>query len=201
VGLVVLEPDEAVNDQTMLRGGGRSVYRQAEITGRFQWNHGQQMFLSYTRSRAEGHLNDFSGFLGNFPAPLIRSDLYANLPGDLPNRFLAWGRVNLPWGLQLLPIMEFRDGFAYARVNALGDYVGTPFSRQDRFPAFFSADGRMLKDIKVNPKYTLRFSVSGFNLSNHFNALSVHANSADPQYGIFFGNYKVRYRADFDVLF
>jgi hypothetical protein len=159
------------------------------------------MFLSYTRSRAEGQLNDFSGFLGNFPSPLIRTDLYANLPGDLPNRFLAWGRVNLPWGLQLLPIMEFRDGFAYARVNVLGDYVGTPFSRHERFPDFFSADGRMLKDFKVNPKYTLRLSVSGFNLSNHFNALSVHANTADPQYGVFFGNYKVRYRADFDILF
>ena len=201
VGLVVVEPEEAAGDQTMLRGGGRSIYRQAEITGRFQGKHGQQLILSYTRSRAEGHLNDFSDFLGNFPSPLIRSDLYANLPADLPNRFLVWGRVNLPWGLQLLPIVEYRDGFAYARVDVLGDYIGTPFSRQDRFPNFFSADGRMLKDIKVNPKYTLRFAVSGFNLSNHFNALSVHANSADPQYGVFFGNYRLRYRADFDVLF
>jgi hypothetical protein len=43
--------------------------------------------------------------------------------------------------------------------------------------------------------------VSGFNLTNHFNALSVHANTADPQYGVFFGNYHLRYRADFDVLF
>jgi hypothetical protein len=201
VGLVVLEPDEVVNNQTMLRGGGRSVYRQAEITGRFEGRNGQQLFLAYTRSRAEGHLNDFSGFLGNFPSPLIRTDLYSNLPGDLPNRFLAWGRVNLPGGFQLLPIMEYRDGFAYARVDALGDYIGMPFSRRDRFPSFFSVDGRILKDIKVNAKYTLRFSVSGFNLSNHFNALSVHANSADPQYGVFFGNYHVRYRADFDVLF
>jgi hypothetical protein len=132
---------------------------------------------------------------------LIRADLYSNLPENLPNRFLGWGRVNLPWGLQLLPIIEYRNGFSYARVNALGDYVGTPFSRRDRFPNFFSADGRMLKDIKVNAKYTLRFSVSGFNLSNHFNALSVHANTADPLYGVFFGNYHLRYRADFDVLF
>ena len=44
-------------------------------------------------------------------------------------------------------------------------------------------------------------SVSGFNLTNHFNALAVHANVDDPQYGIFFGNYHIRYRADFDVLF
>lgn len=201
IGLVVLEPDDVVNNQTFLRGGGRSSYHQAEITGQFAWKGGQQLFVSYTRSLAEGQLNGFSGFLGNFPSPLIRTDLYSHLPGDLPNRLLAWGRVNMPWGLQLLPIMELRDGFAYARLNALGDYVGMPFSQHDRFPNFFSADARILKDIKVNPKYTLRFSVSGFNLSNHFNALSVHANTADPQYGIFFGNYHVRYRADFDVLF
>jgi len=31
--------------------------------------------------------------------------------------------------------------------------------------------------------------------------LSVHANVADPYYGTFFGNYHLRYRADFDVLF
>jgi hypothetical protein len=29
----------------------------------------------------------------------------------------------------------------------------------------------------------------------------VHANTADPQYGIFFGNYKRRYRFDFDIIF
>jgi hypothetical protein len=201
VGLVVLEPDEAAPNQTALRGGGRSSYKQAEITGRLEWKHGQQLIFSYTRSLAEGQLNDFSGFLGNFPSPLIRNDLYSRLPGDLPNRFLAWGRVNLPWGVQLLPIVEYRDGFAYARVDEIGDYIGMPFSKRDRFPNFFSADGRVLKDFKVNPKYTLRFAMSGFNLSNHFNPLSVHANSADPQYGVFFGNYKLRYRADFDVLF
>jgi hypothetical protein len=58
-----------------------------------------------------------------------------------------------------------------------------------------------MKDIQVNPKYTLRFSVSGMNLTNHFNALAVHSNIADPQNGIFFGTYPRRFRADFDVIF
>jgi hypothetical protein len=196
----VLDPNEEPGSQT-LTGGGRSAYKQAEVTGRFQWNKGQQLNLSYIRSRAQGSLNDFSGFLGNFPTPLIRQNLYSNLPGDLPNRMLAWGRVNLPGDLQFMPMVEYRNGFSYAPVSVLGDYVGTPFSSRSRFPNFFSADARVLKDIKVNAKYTLRFSVSGFNLSNHFNALSVHANAADPQYGVFFGNYRLRYRADFDVLF
>jgi hypothetical protein len=39
------------------------------------------------------------------------------------------------------------------------------------------------------------------NLTNHFNALAVHSNNADPLSGIFFGNYPRRFRADFDVIF
>ena len=59
----------------------------------------------------------------------------------------------------------------------------------------------MLKDIKVSPKYTFRLSVTVNNLTNHFNALAVHSNIADPMFGTFFGNYPRRFRADFDVIF
>src|SRR5581483_3232588 len=126
-GLVVLDPQDVETDLFMMRGTGRALYRQAEITGRFDWSHGQQLFLTYTHGRAEGTLNDFTGFVGNFPAPLVRPSVYSNLPGDVPNRFLAWGRLNLPEGLQMLPLVEYRSGFPYARVNAVGDYVGMPF--------------------------------------------------------------------------
>jgi len=157
--------------------------------------------LTYTHSRAQGSSNDFSGFVGNFPAPLVRPSIYTNLPGDAPNRFLAWGRVNLPEGMKLLPMLEYRTGYPYAPVNVVGDYIGIPYTDHNRFPSYFSADARIVKDIPVKDKYTLRFSWSGFNLSNHFNPLSVHANNADPFYGTFFGYYRLRYRADFDVLF
>ena len=197
-GLVVLDPQLA-NDRYALMGGGRSLYQQAEFMARLEMKKGQQLYFSYTRSRAQGHLNDFNNFLGNFPVPLIHPNLYANLPGNLANRILAWGRVNLPWAMQLLPMAEYRSGFAYASVDQLGNYVGTPYSRH--FPNVVSLDARIMKDVKVNAKYTLRFSASGFNLTNHFNALAVHANVDDPQYGVFFGNYHRRYRADFDVLF
>jgi len=101
----------------------------------------------------------------------------------------------------LLPIVEYRNGFPYAQFDALQDYVGIPNRSDTRFPHFFSADARLLKDFKVSPKYTLRLSVTGFNLTNHFNALAVHANVADPQFGVFFGNYHRRYRGDFEVVF
>ena len=198
-GLVLLEPAVVQGTNALvLNGSGQSHYRAAEITARLAWKHGQ-WFLAYTRSRNQGDLNGFSGFLGNYPLPLVRPNVSATLSGDLPNRFLAWGTLQLPWLVQILPIVEYRNGLPYAQYDVLGNYVGTP--NATRFPNFFSADTRILKDVKVSPKYTLRFSVTGNNLSNHFNALAVHANIADPMYGIFFGNYPRRFRADFDVIF
>ena len=184
-----------------LGGSGHSSYRQLEFTAKVSGKNGQQMVFSYVRSRARGNLNEFNQYLGNFPMIPIRPDQFSNLPGDLPNRFLAWGLVNLPWKLQLAPMFEYRTGRPYAYLDAARNYVGTPYSDRTRFPNFLSLDARILKDIKASSKYTLRYSVSGFNLTNHFNALDVHANVADPQFGVFFGNYKRRYRADFEVIF
>lgn len=203
VGLVVFEP--AVRDSTneiVLNGDGKARYRQAELTARFSWKEGQQIIVSYTHSRAEGSLNSFDVFLGNFPTLLVRPDLYSNLPADVPNRLLLWGRTKAHfWGLQVLPIVEYRSGFPYARLDALQNYVGVPYADSTRFPRFFSADARIVKDFKVSPKYTVRLSLTALNITNHFNALAVHNNIDDPQYGIFFGNYKRRYRGDFEIVF
>jgi hypothetical protein len=203
VALLVFEPDIlGTTNEVVLNGDGRSRYRQAEFTARFGWNDGQQLVLSYVRSRAEGTINTFDQYLGNFPTPLVRPSVYSNLPGDLPNRFLLWGRVKVPVGsVEVLPIIEYRNGFPYARVDALQNYVGTPYADASRFPNFFSADARVLRTFKVSPKYSVRLSLTAFNISNHFNALAVHANTDDPQYGVFFGNYHRRYRGDFEFVF
>jgi hypothetical protein len=78
-------------------------------------------------------------------------------------------------------------------------YVGVP--NQDRFPKFLSVDARVWKDIRLNPKYSVRFAVSGFNLTNHFNPEALHWNTADSAYGLFFGQRGRRFTLDFDVLF
>jgi hypothetical protein len=203
VGLITVE-NNMLGDvhEVVLNGNGSSHYRQAELTAKLAWTEGQQLVFSYARSRARGSLNGFDVYLGNFPVPLIHPDAYSNLPGDLPNRFLLWGRVNSHfWGVSVLPIIEYRNGFPYAVFDASQNYVGVPYSDQTRFPFFFSADTRLSKDFKINAKYSVRLSLTGFNLTNHFNALAVHDNIADPQYGIFFGNYHRRYRFDFEVLF
>ena len=99
------------------------------------------------------------------------------------------------------PVIEYRNGFPYARFDALQNYAGTPNSDSTRYPNFFSADTRLSRVFKVHPKYSIQLSVTGFNLTNHFNALLVHANTDDPQFGTFFGNYHRRYRFDFDFIF
>ncbi len=203
VGLIALEPELlGTTNEIVLNGDGSSRYRQAEVTAKLAWSNAQQLVFSYTRSRAQGNLNEFDSYLGNFSTALVRPDLYSNLPADLPNRFLLWGHTKLPvWKLELLPIVEYRNGFPYAQFDSFQNYVGTPYSDQTRFRNFFSADARLIKDFKVTPKYTVRLSLSAFNLTNHFNPLAVHANVADPQYGVFFGNYHRRYRGDFEVIF
>jgi hypothetical protein len=101
--------------------------------------------------------------------------------------------------MRVAPMVEWRNGFPYASVDVGQNYVGTP--NQTRFSDFFSFDSRVSKDFKVSDKYTVRLSVSGFNVTNHFNPLQVHSNIADPAYGVFFGNHKRRFRLDFDVIF
>jgi hypothetical protein len=165
------------------------------------WKDDRQLFFSYVRSRTRGDLNEFNSYLGNFPFPVVRANQFTNLPGDLPNRFLAWGIISLPWKFRLSPMVEYRNGFPYAVTDAQQNYVGTANSDKTRFPNFFSLDLRVSKDFQVTKKYAVRFTVRGFNLTNHFNPLDVHANIADPQYGAFFGNYKRRFKIDFDILF
>ena len=199
-GTVVFTPKVVRGrDALVLGGSGKSGYRQLELTARLTMKDGQQMFFSYVRSRARGDLNEFNNYLGNFPFPVVRPNEYTNLPGDLPNRFLAWGTVSLPWKMRISPMLEWRNGFPFATTNVAQEYVGLP--NTTRFPVFSSLDSRVSKDFKLSDKYSVRFSVSGFNLTNHFNPLDVHSNIDDLKYGVFFGNHKRRFRLDFDVLF
>lgn len=202
-GLVVMDrvaPDPSNNVGAFeLTGAGGSRYRQLEATARLRLGSKRQLFFSYVRSHARGDLNDFNGFLGSFPTPVIRPDQFGTLGTDIPNRFLSWGLLQLPHGFQIAPVVEYRTGFPYSALDALQNYYGVPNAY--RYPNFFSVDSRFSKDIKVSSKYTVRFSVSGYNLTNHFNPEAVHSNVADPAYGILFGQRQRRFTVDFDVLF
>jgi hypothetical protein len=199
VGLIEMEQLPRVSPVLRLQGSGSSRYRRFEASATINWRNGQQFLVTYSHSSARGTLNDFAGYLGNFPLPMIRPDAYSDLSGDSPHRVLAWGRVAGPWKSYFLPLAEFRTGFPYSRFDALQNYLGIP--NRSRFPNYFSLDNRLVKDFLYHSKYTLRFSFSAFNISGHFNALGVHSNVADPQFGAFFGTYPRRYRGDFELIF
>jgi carboxypeptidase family protein len=201
-GGILLTPrqTDAINVNS-LGGGGKGSYRQFEMTATMHWSHGQQMMLSYVRSKALSDLNQYSRYLGNYPIPLIRPNVYTNSPADLPNRFIAWGVVNLPANMHLAPMFEYRTGQPFAILEARQNYVGTPYSDKTRFRSYVALDQRISRDFRVMPKATLRLSGTVLNALNHFNPLDVHANTADPQFGTFFGHYKRRYRLDFEMLF
>jgi len=182
-----------------LIGSGQARYRQFEVTTRMRLNDKRQMFFSYVHSYARGDLNDFNNYLGSFPVAIVRPNYNTVLPGDLPNRFLAWGVMQITRSVRLMPAVEYRTGFPYSSLDAAQNYVGSPNS--SRYPNFFALDSRVSKDIKVNPKYSVRLSVSGFNLTNHFNPEAIHNNIADPFYQVFFGQRQRKFTFDFDVLF
>lgn len=202
-GLAILVPVPpaagASTGSYLLEGAGQARFRQLETTARLRLSAERELFFSYVYTRARGDLNDFSTYLGLYPSPLIRPDMFGNLPGSIPNRFLTWGMFKLGGTVRVAPVLEYRTGFPYVATDAAQAYVGVPDG--SRFPSFFSVDTRVMKDIKVNPKYSVRVSLSGFNLTNHFNPEAVHYNTGDPLYGLAFGHRGRRFTADFDVLF
>jgi hypothetical protein len=213
-GLVTVTP-KTLNgrDALVLGGNGQSRYRQLEVVGKVNWGENQNLFLSYVRSRIRGNLNEFDNYLGNFPYPVVRPDQYTNLPADLPHRFLAWGLVKLPWKARVAPLIEWRTGLPYAIYDARQNYVGQPFSNEKRYPNFLSIDARFIREFEINKAVktlfnrelkdptSVRVSVSLYNITNHFNPPSVHNNIADPQFGLFFGQNRRRFRVDFDLIF
>lgn len=202
-GLVILNPvapaPETNLGALLLSGTGGARYRQFDVSSRFRLGETRELMFSYVRSRGRGDLNDFGSFLGTFPVPIVRPNQFADSPADLPNRFLIWGLMQLPWKFRIAPATEYRSGFPYIRLNAAQDYVGVPNST--RFPRFLSVDARVSKDVQVSKQYAVRLAVSGFNLTDHFNPEAVHSNVADPAFGYFFGHRGRRFTLDFDVLF
>jgi hypothetical protein len=184
-----------------LDGGGLSTYRQFEVTARVTWKGGQEMMFSYVHSKARGDLNTFNTFLGDYPVAPIRPNYFSNLHGDIPNRFIAWGFINMPWKTRLAPIFEYHSGLPYAVLESHWNYVGTPYGDNTRFRSYVGLDERLSRDFAITKKYKARISATVVNTFNHFNPLDVHANVADPLFGTFFGHYKRRYRGDFEFLF
>jgi hypothetical protein len=184
-GLVILNPvaPGAANGwagANLLSGGGQSRYHQFEVTARLRLNHKRQLFFSYVRSQARGDLNDFGSYLGSFPVPILRANQFGNCrPICQTGSWRGSGTASV--GLSNRTLINIEAAFP-TRNGRLTELCRTQYTE---FPQFPVGGLRFSKDIQVNPKYAVRLSVSGYNLTNHFNPEAFHNNAADPAFGLF----------------
>jgi hypothetical protein len=200
-GLVTISPQLLTSGKNALvmQDGGSSRYREVQFTVRIAEEHKRKVFVSYVHSSARGSLDAVTSYAGDIAFPVVRPNFFTSLGGDVPDRILIWGETPLKWKMKISPLIEYRTGFPYSVTDVLQNYVGVPNS--SRFPGYLSLDARLTKDFQITPKYAGRVSLRALNITDHFNALAVRSNIADPQFGAFFGSYGRRFKLDFDLLF
>lgn len=174
----------------LLSNTGNSRYHEFESTLRLRPRENADINFSYVRSLARGDLNTLGALFVPFQAPVIRPNAFGNLPSNVPNRFVTWGKFRLLWDATVTPVLDVHSGFPYSAVDVLQNYVGVPNSF--RFPAFTSLDLKFTKDFRIpflpllrSHKFRGAFSV--FNLTNHLNPRDVYNNMASPFFGSFVG--------------
>lgn len=182
----------------LLSNAGSASSKELELTLGYGLPRNGMLFVSYVRSSAAGDLNNFNAVTGERPAAIVRSNRYARLPFDTPNRLLVWGTIKLPWGLIAAPIVEWRDGFPFSVVDQYQAYVGTPNSL--RFRRFFNADVQVTKDLGFRGR-TLRVGVKFFNFDGRFNPRDVIANEDSARFGEFLNSASFQLRGKLALLF
>jgi hypothetical protein len=171
-----------------LTNGGRSTYKEFQVETRYKFHATDQLVASFTRSKAEGDLNDFNSYFGNFQNPVVRPNERSLLPWDAPNRFLLWGDFGLKYGVTVAPVLDIRSGFPLSNIDEDRNFVGER-DRAGRFPAFASLDLQVLKSVSApgrwGENYRLRLGAKVFNVTNHFNPRDYQGNLAGAEFGGF----------------
>lgn len=173
----------------MLSNRGSSRYREYEFTMNFSPSENEQLELSFVHSNSQGDLNTIDSIFVPFENPLIRPDVYANLPSDIPNRLTGYGMVKLPWGITLSPSVDLHSGYPYSNLDVLNNYVGVPNSH--RYPIYFSLNWAIYKDFPlpfhIHPGHKFRLGIWSVNTTGRHNPTAVYNNITSPYFGQFTG--------------
>jgi hypothetical protein len=169
---------------------GASRYHEFESTLRIRARANTDINISYVHSLSRGDLNSLADVYVPFEEPVIRPTFFARLPSNTPERFVTWGRFNLPWKIVASPVLDIHTGFPYSALDERQNYVGPPDSL--RFPVFASLDLEMYKEFRIPflpwvRNHTLRGILRVYNVTNHQNPRDVYNNVTSPYFGHFAG--------------
>ncbi len=200
----ILNPVETPASASLnLLNGGRQSYREFQWTLRWDPNERSHMFFSYVRSRAQGDLNTFDQYFGTYPNSILRPNQFGPLAYDVPNRFLFWGTIGLPWKLEYAPLLELRQGFPFSKWDGDLNFVG-PRNQAGRFPFFYAWDFLIQRPWKIpvhHKTYTVYTGMRIFNVTAHDNPRDVQQNITSPLFGHTFNAFGRQYRARIEIDF
>lgn len=184
----------------LLSSRGRTRSHEFETTLHQRFQQTGELTVSYVRSSTKGDLNDFVSLYGDVRDPIVRADEYGRQAFDVPNRVLAWGVVNLPRAITVAPTIEYRSGFPYTVVDQQQQVVGSR-NGGGRYPALFTADLAVTKEVTLFKGQRARVGAQFFNLTGYFNPRDVQNNIDSPDYGRFANSADRQVRAKFTLLF
>lgn len=183
----VTQPDGA--GTMLLSNGGSSRYHEYEFTVDYRASEDTELSMSYVRSQSRGDLNTTDNIFVPLEVPVIRPDVYANQPSDVPNRLTGFGIFKLPWKITLSPSVDLHSGFPYSNVDEVQNYAGEPNGQ--RYPIFFSFNWRIYKDFPlpfhIHRGHTFRFGIYSVNTTSRKNPTAVYNNIISPMFGQFTG--------------
>ncbi len=206
---LLVEPESGVGtldlgtarDFLTLSNRGRDSYREWQFSARYRLSEGGHLTASYVRSSSVGDLNDLGAIYWPTPAALIWPNERAPLTFDVPNRFLFWSEVGIPWGLRAVPVFELRSGFPYSAIDQNRDIVDARH-RAGQFPVYKALDLQVTKRFSIQmagKKRHFRAGIRFFNLLNTFNPQDVQSNLGSPYFGTFYRGVKRKLRAVFEL--
>ncbi|HXX28599.1 MAG TPA: TonB-dependent receptor [Terriglobales bacterium] len=189
--------------QLQLLNSGQQSYR--EFLWMVRWRAAERttLYASFVRSKAQGDLNDYNQFFGNFPYPLIRPNQTGILPSDAPNRGLFWGVFALPHKFDFIPTLDIHTGFPFSKLDDNWNYVGQR-NQAGRFPPFVGFDTKVQYPVDFKfrgHRIQFRAGLSVLDALNYANPRDVQENDTSPHYGTFYNPIGRLWRLDGDFDF
>jgi hypothetical protein len=183
---LILEPTTTgLGAALLLQSGGRSRYREGEISAHYTGGPSMDLNLSYVYSQARADLNAFTNFFDNVLAPVVGENGYGPARADSPHRFLARGRSYPLRNWLLVGVLDWRSGLPYSVVNEWLDFAGPRNDR--RFPTYKRVDFGIEHRFKIK-KYRPWIGVRADNALGSFLPSDVQANISSPAFGTFYNS-------------